>query len=76
MTATLHNSTHNSKAGKYCATSGLAVPTGDCSAGYFCSGGSSDPTPSIQAYGGYCPAGHYCVAGSAAADSHLAHSTP
>eukprot|EP00070_Physeter_catodon_P037017 XP_028343911.1 sushi, von Willebrand factor type A, EGF and pentraxin domain-containing protein 1-like [Physeter catodon] len=32
-------------AGKYCASRGAATPTGDCSAGFFCSGGSWLPAP-------------------------------
>ena len=50
--------------GKYCATTGLQTPTGDCTAGYYWLEGSSTATPSSGAMGGPCPAGSYCVAGS------------
>ena len=30
--------------GKYCETSGLTAPTGDCAAGYYCVQGKTPPT--------------------------------
>ena len=32
-------------AGWYCETAGLDTPTGECRAGYYCTGGASSPTP-------------------------------
>ena len=32
--------------GMYCATAGLSEPTGNCTAGYYCSGLATSPTPS------------------------------
>ena len=37
----------------YCATAGLTAPTGICSAGYFCGGGSSVATPFESANSSY-----------------------
>jgi hypothetical protein len=47
--------------GKYCASAanGLAVPTGDCQAGFYCDSGST------TASGSQCEMGHYCPAGIA-----------
>ena len=33
-------------AGKYCLGDGLAEPTGDCAAGWYCQRGAFDPRPS------------------------------
>lgn len=51
--------------GQFCATVALSVPTGNCSAGYYC------PLSSIDSYGQtiysllhICPAGSYCPSGS------------
>eukprot|EP01029_Cantina_marsupialis_P004433 TRINITY_DN14448_c0_g2_i1.p1 TRINITY_DN14448_c0_g2~~TRINITY_DN14448_c0_g2_i1.p1 ORF type:complete len:1632 (+),score=579.25 TRINITY_DN14448_c0_g2_i1:1-4896(+) len=51
--------------GKYCGTEGLATPSGDCDAGYYCTlkASSSSPTDST---GGECTPGHYCESGSTA----------
>ena len=38
---------------KMICISGLSNETGLCSAGYYCNGGSSTPTPVGQAYGKY-----------------------
>ncbi|KAL4216939.1 hypothetical protein ACF0H5_023398 [Mactra antiquata] len=52
--------------GMYCAGEGLAAPTGDCDAGYYCYSGSSSPQPDgSDVTGGLCPAGYYCPMGSA-----------
>ena len=32
--------------GKYCGTSALPAPSGNCTGGYYCTGGSTTPTPS------------------------------
>lgn len=51
--------------GSYCATAGLTAVTGQCSAGYYCTLGSTDGTPgSATATGGPCTAGYYCPAGA------------
>ena len=50
-------------AGMYCQTNGLSNPTGLCSAGYYCDGGSDTATPT-GAGGGYCTTGYYCPEGS------------
>ncbi|KAK3579705.1 hypothetical protein CHS0354_031226 [Potamilus streckersoni] len=52
--------------GKYCQTTGLQQPTGNCTAGYYCLGGSTAAMPSISAQGGYCSSGYYCPEGSVA----------
>lgn len=44
--------------GKYCATIGLSLPTGDCDAGYYC------PLQSSSSQQVNCPIGHYCPTGS------------
>ena len=45
--------------GKYCDTAGIASPSGDCSAGYYCPEGSSSSTPlQYRCSSGYkCPGG-------------------
>lgn len=54
--------------GKYCATSGLQAPTGDCDAGYFCIQGARYATGTVDgslgSEGGMCQAGNYCPQGS------------
>ncbi|CAG2223568.1 unnamed protein product [Mytilus edulis] len=45
----------NTTTGMYCAGDALAVPTGTCAAGWYCSGG---------AYRDICPEGYYCEVGS------------
>jgi len=42
--------------GMYCDDYELAIPTGPCNEGYYCSGGARSPTPEE----GICPPGHYC----------------
>ena len=55
--------------GTYCASEGLAVPEGQCEAGYYCTEASDSPTPpaAICPAGARCPAGAYvptlCAAG-------------
>jgi hypothetical protein len=56
--------------GYYCETWALQAPTGLCTAGYFCVGGTNTSTPQ-RGYGagnwtsGVCPRGYYCDMGSA-----------
>ena len=56
--------------GYYCETYALQAPTGLCTAGYFCAGGTNTSTPQ-RGYGagnwtsGICPQGYYCDQGSA-----------
>jgi len=47
-------------AGKYCQSYGLATPTGDCDAGYYCPGGQSTAKPTTYS----CSPGHFCPTGS------------
>mmetsp|Transcript_41902 Transcript_41902/g.48489 ORF Transcript_41902/g.48489 Transcript_41902/m.48489 type:complete len:104 (+) Transcript_41902:4958-5269(+) len=44
--------------GSYCATAGLAAPTGQCDAGYYCAEGST------SAQAAQCVAQNYCPQGS------------
>ncbi|XP_077467726.1 uncharacterized protein LOC144083618 [Stigmatopora argus] len=51
--------------GFFCASPGMAVTSGQCAAGYYCSSGASSPTPSDYGLtGDRCPEGHYCPWGS------------
>ncbi|CAI5693753.1 unnamed protein product [Oreochromis niloticus] len=50
--------------GRYCSSSGLAAPTGVCSAGYLCIQGSVSPQPEDDPTGGHCSAGSYCPRGT------------
>jgi len=50
-------------AGKYCDTHHLNAPSGDCAAGYICTGGSTTPMPTGTG-GNICRAGYYCPAGT------------
>lgn len=57
--------------GKFSTQTGLtALPSsssstyGDCTAGYYCSGGSYEPAPSVSTIGVPCSIGHYCPAGT------------
>ena len=53
--------------GSYCATPGLADPTGPCTAGYYCQGGAANSIPSsleLFTLNGLCPEGHYCTSGT------------
>ncbi|CEM36103.1 unnamed protein product [Vitrella brassicaformis CCMP3155] len=63
-------------AGKYCDRPGLTEPTGNCSAGYYCTTGNFLPAPrsgeenpnklaeNITVIGGLCPRGAYCLEGT------------
>ncbi|CAH1789581.1 unnamed protein product, partial [Owenia fusiformis] len=46
--------------GEFCATSGLATPTGLCSAGHYCTLKAISATPSGDSTGDICPPGYYC----------------
>ncbi|KAJ6656075.1 hypothetical protein lerEdw1_004481 [Lerista edwardsae] len=50
--------------GKFCSSPGLAAPTGDCSAGFWCKRGAQVPNPEDGVSGVLCPPGHYCLSGS------------
>ncbi|MED6232417.1 hypothetical protein ATANTOWER_029578, partial [Ataeniobius toweri] len=50
-------------AGHYCSSDGLAIPSGPCSAGFYCPFDFSSTTP----YAFLCPKGHFCPEGSAMA---------
>ena len=45
--------------GYFCSSSGLPSPSGGCSEGYFCSGGTVDAKP-VDSTGGICPPGTFC----------------
>jgi hypothetical protein len=50
--------------GKYCDQPGLLRPSGDCLAGYYCTGGSWTSSPVSQSFGDVCTAGSYCTNGT------------
>ncbi|CDI80841.1 Myosin-10, related [Eimeria acervulina] len=59
--------------GKYCGSRGLAHPTGECFAGYYCKGGAWSPAPHPEENnpdgisgpaGSLCPIGYYCPEGT------------
>lgn len=50
-------------AGKYWDRTGLAEPTGNCEAGYYCTGGTTQQNPTTSG-GNVCPAGKYCPEGT------------
>ena len=50
--------------GFYCDSTGRTTVTGQCDAGYVCTGGSKEKAPVGKSYGDLCPAGHYCPAGT------------
>ncbi len=47
--------------GMYCEGQGNPEPTGNCSAGWYCSGGAD--SPNTTTHGGQCQAGYYCPEG-------------
>ncbi|RUS80922.1 hypothetical protein EGW08_011303, partial [Elysia chlorotica] len=61
-------------AGSYCERDGLSAPTGECWAGFYCTGGASAPTPifdnvnttdnSTFTGNDRCPVGYYCTNGT------------
>eukprot|EP00118_Oscarella_pearsei_P024289 m.302951 g.302951 ORF g.302951 m.302951 type:complete len:256 (+) comp40832_c0_seq1:8763-9530(+) len=50
----------NCTAGQFCASVGLAAPSGNCSAGFYCPGGQAMSSPSEYE----CQAGFFCPEGS------------
>lgn len=48
--------------GKYCEGDGLSLPTGPCSAGWFCNGSATRNMTTT--HGGRCQPGYYCPSGS------------
>ena len=50
--------------GKVCTAATLAAPDGDCSAGFYCTGGANVTAPTDGIVGDECPAGAYCPEGS------------
>ena len=52
--------------GKYCSTTGLPAPQGNCQAGYYCKLGATSATPTdlVSQNGAKCPPGYYCPIGS------------
>ncbi|KAJ8368244.1 hypothetical protein SKAU_G00082720 [Synaphobranchus kaupii] len=51
-------------AGFVCPKEGNISPTGPCSAGFLCFGGSPLPSPNDKVTGAQCPPGFYCPVGS------------
>lgn len=39
---------------------GLSVPSGECTAGFYCKGGAALPKPTDGVTGNICPVGTYC----------------
>lgn len=53
--------------GKYCAAAAsVGGVTGDCAAGFLCTGGSAVPDPLVSSYGYQCRPGRYCPNGTVA----------
>ncbi|CBY12491.1 unnamed protein product [Oikopleura dioica] len=50
--------------GKYCPTRGMSSPGSNCTAGYYCSGGSKTENPIDGVTGNICPKGSYCESGT------------
>jgi len=50
--------------GYYCASVGLAAPSGKCAAGYFCKSGATTATPAVGPKSGPCNPGYYCPEGT------------
>ena len=47
--------------GMYCGATSLSAPSGNCSAGYYCTAGVDTPIPTgVEGIGGLCPIGSYC----------------
>ena len=64
-TETCKNDYHSIKiSGSYCDSLGLTQPTGQCTAGYYCTSGANTSTPTDGTTGNICPQGHYCPMGS------------
>ena len=50
--------------GYFCKSVGLGAPTGQCAAGYYCTGGALSSRPTDGVTGNICPTGHYCHVGT------------
>lgn len=50
--------------GMFCGQSGLSIPSGPCSGGWYCSLGSPTPQPNDPLIGGRCQPGFFCPNGS------------
>lgn len=50
--------------GKFCNSTGLSAVSGDCTQGFYCTGGASSSAPIDGTTGNICPAGSYCPSGS------------
>ena len=51
-------------AGYACDVVGIAEPTTQCLAGYYCTSGSNTTTPVAESFGDVCPQGYYCPQGT------------
>ncbi len=52
--------------GKYCDKEGQTNYTGDCLAGFYCTLGANNTSPTDGSTGDVCPAGSYCPTGAEA----------
>ncbi|KAK3560704.1 hypothetical protein QTP86_014744, partial [Hemibagrus guttatus] len=50
--------------GAFCNATGLALPSGPCAAGYYCTGEATQSKPTDGITGDICPPGSYCAEGS------------
>ena len=51
--------------GKYCTSTGLMEPEGDCDPGFYCLQGATVPNNAVEdSTGGPCPIGYYCPGGT------------
>lgn len=50
--------------GQYCGQNGLPKPSGNCSAGFYCTSGAKETSPTDGTTGNTCPKGAYCLQGS------------
>jgi hypothetical protein len=50
--------------GFYCSAQGMSSTTSKCKAGYYCTGGTTNDSPTDGRSGDRCPPGHYCLEGS------------
>ena len=55
--------------GKYCEGQGNSNPTGNCTAGWYCTGAAESLNSTLK--GGVCPAGNYCPEGKKKYDFKL-----
>ena len=52
--------------GKFCMSTGLTAPEGNCSAGYICLSRSNTSMPTDGVMGFICPPGQFCLSGATA----------